>query len=174
MSSIHACPLPDHALLRAYTRTGAYTDCYVTDISRQVSHAEFVTAFYTTSPFKLERMILKWAIAKPSTDAQAAQLAKGDIDAFAAWRVEQRSENQLLLSDLYGRTKSWLMVASSGAANAAGTRLYFGSAVVPRMDRKTGKPTLGRGFTALLGFHRIYSRVLLGAARSRLLAGERV
>lgn len=174
MSSIHAAPLPDHALLAGYTRAGAYTDCYATDVARHVSHAEFVTAFYTTPTFKLERLILKWAIAKPSTDAQAAQLAKGDIDAFAAWRVEQRGEDQLLLSDLYGRTKSWLMVASSGAANGASTRLYFGSAVVPRMDKETGKPTLGRGFAALLGFHRIYSRVLLGAARSRLLATARV
>ena len=48
------------------------------------------------------------------------------------------------------------------------TCLYFGSAVVPSIDRASGKARMGFVFKALLGFHRIYSRVLLHAARSRL------
>jgi hypothetical protein len=47
------------------------------------------------------------------------------------------------------------MVASAGEAR---TRLYFGSAVV----------SLSFGFRALLGFHKLYSKVLLLAAKSRL------
>jgi hypothetical protein len=47
--------------------------------------------------------------------------------------------------------------------------LYFGSAVVP-LRRKSGEPALGFTFSALLGFHKLYSRVLLSTARSRLAA----
>lgn len=151
-----------------YRANGAYTDCYVTEIAGSVSHEQFVAAFYTTVVFKLERVILKWAVSKPSTDIQAGQLASGVTDTFAAWQVEKRCENQLLMSDFQGRTRSWLMVAPLKTESGPGTRLYFGSAVVPVGNTMTGRPRLGRGFRALLGFHRTYSKVLLYAARSRL------
>jgi hypothetical protein len=157
-------PLPGHALLDVYTRDGGYTDCFVTDLPRVVTHAQYVEAFYTTWVFKLERFILKWAVARPSTDEDARRLAAGTLEAFAAWSVEGRSANQLLLCDMFGRTRSWLMVEPQGG----GTRLYFGSAVVPVRDRNTGQPTLGRSFSALLGFHTLYSRILLGAAARSL------
>jgi hypothetical protein len=166
--NIRPCPVPDDALLAAYRANGAYTDCYVTDFAGSVSHEQFVTAFYTTFVFKLERLILKWAVSKPSTDIQAEQLAAGATDAFAAWHVEKRCENQLLMSDFQGRTRSWLMVAPLKTDSGTGTRLYFGSAVVPVKNARTGGSTLGLGFRALLGFHKIYSKVLLRAARSRL------
>jgi hypothetical protein len=127
-----------------------------------------VTAFYTTPVFKLERLILKIAVSRPSTDAQVKQLAAGSIDAFAAWYVEARTENQLLLSDFSCRTRSWLMVVPAANASCTRTRLYFGSAVVPAENPGTGRLTLGLGFRALLGFHRLYSGVLLYAAKSRL------
>jgi hypothetical protein len=133
-----------------------------------VSHAQYVAAFYTTPVFRLERLMLKWAISRPSTDVQAGQLAAGETDSFAAWQVESRCENQLLLADLRGRTRSWLMVAPVVNQNGAATRLYFGSAVIPVQKSGAGKPTLGLIFRALMGFHRIYSQVLLHAARSRL------
>lgn len=135
-----------------------------------ISHARYVAAFYTTLVFKLERLILKWAVSRPSSDAQAGQLAAGEIDSFAAWRVESRAESQLLLTDLRGRTRSWLMTAPIETRNGAGTRLYFGSAVTPVERFRTGKPALGPVFRALLGFHKIYSQVLLYAAKSRLIA----
>jgi hypothetical protein len=168
--SIESCPLPDTALLGCYLRGGAYTDCYVTDVSGQVSHAQYVNAFYTTFAFRLERLILKWVVSKPSTDAEVNQLAMGSIGTFAAWHVEKRSENQLLLSDFRGRTRSWLMSAPLVTDIGSGTRLYFGSAVIPRKNSKTGKSTMGSGFRALLGFHKLYSFVLLYSARSRLEA----
>jgi hypothetical protein len=46
--------------------------------------------------------------------------------------------------------------------------LYFGSAVVPVPDKTTGKLVLGSTYSALLGFHKLYSRVLLSAASARL------
>jgi hypothetical protein len=154
-------PLPDASLLRACTAAGSYADCYATEVPRAVTHAQYVEAFYTTWLFKLERWILKWAIARPSTDAQARELAAGTLAAFAAWDVEQRAPDQLLLRDLFGRTRSWLMVEP---LPDGGTRLYFGSGVGSRPNGK-----LGGGFSLLLGFHKLYSRLLLGAAARRLV-----
>jgi hypothetical protein len=162
--AVRPCELPAEALLQRYRAAGAYADCYCVDVPHAVSHADYVQAFYTTAVFKLERLILRGFAARPSTDAQARSLARGETDAFAAWSVEGRAPDQLLLCDFMRRTRSWLMVAPL----PAGTRLYFGSAVVPLRDRRSGAPRLGFGFTALLGFHRVYSRVLLAAARARL------
>jgi hypothetical protein len=170
MPSIQACPLPDGALLGTYSRNGAYADCYAVDVPGAFTHAQFVAAFYTTFLFKLERSILKWAVARPSTDAQAAQLAAGAIDSFAAWHVEQRAPGQLLMCDFQRRTRSWLMVATQATGGAPVTRLYFGSAVVPVKDARTGQMKMGAAFSLLLSFHKLYSRMLLGAARSKLTA----
>ena len=132
--SISKLPLPDHALLAVYSRNGGYTDCYATDLPGVISHEQYVVAFYTTWVFKLERFILKYALARPSTDDQARQVATGKLDAFAAWSVEARAPNQLLMCDFMGRTRSWLMVEPVN--NGAATRLYFGSAVVPKEKTK--------------------------------------
>ena len=162
-------PLPADALLTKYRKSRAYTDCYSTDIARTVSHAEFVEAFYTGRLFKLERLLLRVFLSKPSTDLQARQLAAGELNEFAAWTVEARAEDQLLLRAVDGRTRSWLMVSTTDVPS--GTRLYFGSALL--LSRKagnasTGKPMMGFLFKALLGFHNFYSRALLSAAARRL------
>lgn len=167
-SSIQPCTLPPSALLAKYALGGAYTDCYATELPGPVSHAQYVEAFYTGALFKLERRLLAWFLGKPSTDAQARELATGTAGQFSAWRVEERSADQLLMCDLGGRTRSWLMVAPAGRADAPATRLYFGSAVVPVVDRRSGQASMGLVFKALLGFHKLYSRALLSAARSRL------
>jgi hypothetical protein len=161
---VRPCELPAEALLQRYRASGAYADCYCIDVAHAVSHADYVHAFYTTAVFKLERLLLRLFAARPSTDAQAAALARGETDVFAAWSVEGRAPNQLLLCDFARRTRSWLMVAPL----PSGTRLYFGSAVVPVRDRRSGALRMGLGFSALLGFHKMYSRVLLSAARARL------
>lgn len=169
MASIRSCPIPEGSLLQSYRGERGYVDCYATDIAAVVSHAGFVTAFYTTSLFKLERLLLKWAVARPSTDLQAAELASGARDRFAAWDVEARERDQLLLADFTGRTRSWLMVTSRSDARGAATTLYFGSAVIAQHAR-TGTRSLGWRFRMLLGFHKLYSRALLRAARARVLA----
>ncbi len=166
MPRIQSYPLPLHALLTKYANAGAYTDCFVTEVARTVSHAEFVETFYTGGLFKVERFLLRVFISRPSTDLQARQLAAGELDEFAAWRVEARAADQLLLRAIGGRTRSWLMV--SAAQEPGWTRLYFGSAVVPAVNPSTGKRSMGFVFKALLGFHNFYSRALLRAAAARL------
>lgn len=157
------CELPADAVLRRYLDRG-YVDAYSVEVPRTVSHAEFVRAFYTTWVFRLERWILAALVKRPSTDAQVAELARGERTAFAAWNVEARDVDQLLMCDFLGNTRSWLMIRGNGAA----TQLLFGSAVVSRIDPTTGERRLGRSFRWLLGFHKIYSRVLLAAAARRL------
>ena len=170
MTSIAASPLPDASLLQPYVRDGGFTDCYVTDVAGQVSHARYVEAFYTTPLFRVERFILRWAAASPSSDRDAREMAQGRSDSFAAWQVEGRRENQVILAA--GRTRSWLMVVPASSGGQPATRLYFGSAIVPA--RRVGRIKMGLLFTALLGFHKLYSRALLRAARSRLEnSGER-
>lgn len=171
MPTVQRCELPASALLRNYHDGESYADCYVTEVAGAITHRAYVEAFYTTRLFKLERALLRWLAAQPSSDSEAAELAEGRRGSFAAWRVEGREADQLLLADVTGRTRSWLMV--SPAPDGTRTRLYFGSAVVARMDAATGRRSLGVVFSALLGFHKLYSRLLLGAARSRLLSQRR-
>ncbi len=168
MFSITSCPLPENALLNSYQQNGAFTDCYCTQIPNAITHSQYVHAFYTTPVFKLERSILKWAVSKPSSDAQVALLAEGKTDTFSAWSVESRCENQLLLCDYQKRTRSWLMIEHVKGDNCIQTRLYFGSAVVPRKNTNAGRASFGLVFHALSWFHKIYSVVLLFSARSRL------
>jgi hypothetical protein len=166
MPSIQSCELPANALLRRYLNEGTYADCYVIEVAGTVAHTAYVEAFYTTALFRLERLLLSWLVARPSTDAQVRELAAGTGAAFAAWNVEARDLNQLLLSDFRGRTRSWLM--SSTAADNQSTRLFFGSAVVPVISRRSGEAKMGAAFRVLLGFHKLYSQLLLRAAVARL------
>src|SRR5512146_1053189 len=168
MNSIQLCELPQRSLLCKYKQQGAYTDCYSVVMPRAISHSEFVEAFYTTPLFKVERFILAALVSRPSTDLQARQLAIGEVETFAAWSVEGRAEDQLLLCDFLGRTRSWLMTEIGEKSNPGGTRLYFGSAVVPELNAKTGQASYGFAFHAMLGFHRLYSRALLRSAVSGL------
>lgn len=162
-TSIAIGELPAAALLRKYSYDGAYTDCYFTEIPTSISLAEYVESFYTTTVFKLERWILTHAVDKPSSDAGAKQVAHAETDSFAAWSVEGRAADQLLMCDFLRRTRSWFMVAP---LPNGGTRLYFGSAVVP-VRTKSGELTLGTSYRSLMGFHKLYSRILLRSARSR-------
>ena len=163
MLTIRSAEVPAGSLLSGCVTSGVYADCYVTEVSGSVSHAQFVEAFYTTTLFKLERLLLALMASSPSTDAQAKELAEGRRASFAAWSVEARAHDQLLLSA--GRTRSWLMVVAPAGVDGSGTRLFFGSAVVPRRSSGGG---LGPVFGALLGFHKVYSRALLLSARMRL------
>lgn len=165
MSSITPSELPEAALLQSYAAKGAYTDCFAVDVAARVSLAAFVEAFYTSAAFKCERFVLTWVVAKPSSDEDARRLARGETETFAAWSVEARAADQVLVCDYLSRTRSWLMVEPIADG---GTRLYFGTAVVP-VGFGSGGGRLGFPFNALLPFHKLYARVLLGAARGRAL-----
>lgn len=172
MPCVKSCPLPSNALLRRYVDAGDYTDCYRVSIRRVVTQAQYIDTFYKTPVFRLERAILRLILNKPSTDVDVEMLAQGRLDAFAAWRVEERREHQLLLCDYLGRTRSWLMTIPRAGNAEIGTNLYFGSAIVRTINPSTGAKTLTPGFRLLLGFHRLYSRILLRAASAALQTNQ--
>ncbi|TQV77556.1 hypothetical protein FLL45_02000 [Aliikangiella marina] len=155
-------------MLTAYHARGCYTDCFTTVLDAEVSAEDYILAFYTTFIFKIERAILKLFLAKPSSDKQAKLLAKKEIDQFAAWHVEGRTTDQILLCDFQQKTRSWLKVEGIEYDGKRSTRLYFGSAVVPDRKLANGEYTLSLGVKFLLGFHKWYSRILLASAKRRL------
>ncbi len=157
--AVVSAELPGDALLERYRAEGGHVDCYVVEVPRSVDLRQLITAFYTSTVFRPERWLLGALLGKRANNADVARLAAGETTRFSAWSVEARGEDQILLCDFQGRTRSWLMVLPI----EGGTRLHFGSAVIPqkrRADRAL--------FSALLGFHRLYSRVLLSGALKRL------
>jgi len=165
MFSIEKCPVPPKALLAKYSLDGIYVDSYRTEIPGHIPFATYVFAFYTTALFKKEAFILTHTVKLPSDDGQARELADNKRNEFAAWKVESRTENELLMCDRGSRTRSWFMVQHIDSH----TQLYFGSAVVPKKDKTPGKSSLGFIFTALLGFHKIYSVLLLYFAKQKVI-----
>lgn len=157
-------PLPPDSLLgRLASERGAFADAYALRLPRAVSLAEFVEAFYTTRLFKVERGLIA-LFGRPSSDAMARAVARGEGERLAVWTIEARKPDELLMHEDSGATRSWFKVE----AGPAGTTLWFGSAVVPRRRGPGGEPRFGWLFHALLGFHRWYSRALLSAAARRL------
>ena len=158
--------VPEHSFLASCKDSGAFTDCYTITVPGNLGLAEFIEAFYTTRLFKTERWLLAKILACPSSDNQVRDLAYSAANDFSAWRVEQRSDREILLA--FGQTRSWLYVEPLSETSKNGetpaTRLYFGSAVFPA--RTSGKFSFL--FHALGGFHHIYSRCLLTAAVKRI------
>jgi len=157
MFTVTKSDLPPDTLLQSYAdRADCFTDCFYVEIQGDVPFAQYAMAFYRTWLFRTEKWILDRTVKRPSDDGVLAAVANGSGQAYAAWDVEDRRADQLLLADVSGgRTRSWLMAKPMGDV----TRLYFGSAVVPPREGAG----LGPVFTALLGFHNLYSYGLLGA-----------
>lgn len=157
-------PPPDSLLARLATERSAFADAYKLPFPRSVSLAEFVEAFYTTRLFKIERALLA-LFGKPSSDAMARAVARGEGQRIAVWTVQARAGDELLMHEDSGATRSWF---KAEAGEGGGTTLWFGSAVVPHRRDVDGQPRFSWVFHALLGFHRRYSRALLAAAARRL------
>ncbi|MEW9918818.1 hypothetical protein AB2B41_04350 [Marimonas sp. MJW-29] len=156
-----ACAVPRDALLHVYVdRAGTYTDCFEVMHPLEADLEDFITAFYTTWLFRLERAVLTVALRRRIRDAEATALGRGEAERFAAWTVEARAPGQILLCDNTGGTRSYLAVAPKEGGT---TRLLFGSAVV---GRETGKlPVLVR---LLMPLHVLYSKFLLRLAERRM------
>lgn len=175
MQPVTQTPVPDFSLLRTHrARLHAdawrdFMDCFACELARPVTLPEFIGAFYDSLPFRLERRILQMLLGRPSTTQDVAALASGAAEHFAAWVVLERTDTQILLGDYRGQTRSWLALRP---LPGGGTQLLFGSGIRSVPDPVTGAPSRSWGFRALGGFHVLYSRVLLSAARRRLAPGR--
>lgn len=154
-------PVPVEALHKRYADAGGHADAYCAEVAAPTTLARFVEAFYTSPLFRIERWILGVAINRPSSDAEARALARGERSQFAAWTVEARTESQLVMCDHKGMTRSWFMVDP-----ASPTRLWFGSAIAAGRNGRQIPPT----FRALMWFHSLYSRALIQSAVRRMRA----
>lgn len=168
MFSVAKATIPKGGLLNAYAnQTNVYTDCFTANVPLSVSIAEFTFAFFTTPVFRLERAILSLSGSGHSTDQDVKDLAAGKSEKLAAWRVEKTEANQLLLTASKGRIRTWLMTEPD-TSETDHTRLYFGSAVLPKEKQPDGKSEMGFLFRTLLGFHKMYSRILLWSAKRQI------
>jgi len=171
MLSIRREPVPDDALLRTYRggrhpeRWETYLDCFSIDVGCDISLGDFVYAFYTSPVFRLERLILRAVIGAHSTDADARAVADGAGAIFAVWTVGERTATQLLMCDRYEATRSWFRVVPQKDGR---TKLQFGSGVAARSSAESHPRRLGVAARLMLGFHVLYSKVLLGAASRRV------
>lgn len=162
-ASVEESALPDGSLLQEFADRGEYTDCFVARAGSDITFSTYVETFYTTRLFKLERLILKWLILRPSSDQEARQLSRNEIHAFAAWNEHSRSDDQLIMMDFRQQTCSWFMLVPGEAHSW----LYFGSAVM-RDHESSSDSGMNWTYRILLGLHRLYSRALLQAAARRL------
>lgn len=169
MNGVTNSSLPKTAFLQRYRDDEKnYTDCYSLYYSKTISMEAFVEAFYTGRAFKLERWLIATFTGHRSSQEQLNDLLSGRSNGFSAWTLEDRSENQLLMCDFQKRTRSWFMVEPEGD----GTRLYFGSAVVPaRYWNSIAEKFASLVFKILMPFHWAYSRILLGGAVRNLKKG---
>ncbi|MEP5155338.1 hypothetical protein [Planktotalea sp.] len=165
MTRIDHIPLPPHAFLdRFSSEAGAHTDCYVTEVPAHVDLERFIATFFDTWVFRLERKLLAIFARQSSGQEDVKALAHGASEKLAMWRLVERDENQILLRVGDGPIRSWLMRSDL----QAGTQLYFGSALLAVAKDKRGNPSVGFFANALMGFHRLYSRILLQAAARKL------
>ncbi len=165
MAQILKSALPKDALLQTYSgKPGHYTDCYFAELPGDIDLETFVRCFYQGRLFGIERFILNIALNKPSDAKQLDNMLAGKSEKFAAWTVENRTHDQLLMCDYQKRTRSWFMVQ----ATSTGTCLYFGSAVVPVDYLHKAEKVAPFVFHALMPFHKLYSRLLLSSAARRL------
>src|SRR6187399_3075532 len=117
--------------------------------------ASSFSAFATARATRRRSKACDWPVGRGASPADARRLAAGESDRFAAWRVEARSERELLLQDWLGRTRSWLAVEPLAGG---GTRLCFGSGIIRREGRGLGARVERGLFRALLPGHAVYSR----------------
>jgi len=96
------------------------------------THDVFVEAFYATALFKLERWLLRFLVARPSTDAEAHELARGERYSFAAWSVEARTPDQVLLRDFNGLLPGFHRLYSRLLLSASARRVKCYSNAAPR------------------------------------------
>lgn len=165
MSRIDHIPLPTDAFLaRFQSQKGAHTDCYAIAVPRQVDLNSFVATFFDTWVFRLERKLLGLFARKHSTQEDVKALASGASETLALWRLVERNEDQILLAVGNGPIRSWLMREETDV----GTKLYFGSALLAATQDRRGHPSIGFFAKALMGFHQLYSRILLSAAARKL------
>lgn len=170
---VRAVDIPSGTMLKAYqAQEGCYTDCYAVDVAGAPDIERFIRIFFDTSIFRLERRILALSGLEATHADDVDALARGHRSRFAAWRLEGKTADELMLRFERPSGRTWLHVADvpdqSGQA-----RLFFGSALLPGARDNDKRPTIGWSLHAFLPFHRLYARMLLRAAAADWRRGKK-
>ncbi|APG49136.1 hypothetical protein [Phaeobacter porticola] len=162
MRQVEENGIPEGSLLQQFAeRPGFHVDAFVAHVGFTPSLNDYIVAMFDSRVFRIERALLALAAFKPTFKEGVAALAAAESDRLASWKTVQRTEQELLMEVEKGRVRTWLMVEP---AQGGASKLWFGSAVVPK-PAQTGKAGgIGFVFRTLMGFHKLYSRVLLRAA----------
>lgn len=157
--AVQRAPVPADALISGYANGSNHVDAYRVAVPATVPLSEYITAFFQTPLFRMERTLLSAIGRVPSDADQIEALALGKGSQMAAWKEEARSETEILLAVSGAPIRTWL--ATEGGAQPA---LWFGSVALTR----NGK--LPFAVRALMPVHALYSRVLLASAARALRA----
>ncbi|WP_299989607.1 hypothetical protein [uncultured Ruegeria sp.] len=162
MRQVEEHSIPEGSLLHQFAkRPGYHADAFVAHVGFVPSQSEYIMAMFDSPVFRIERALLALAAFKPSFAKDVAALALVENDQIACWKTVQRTQQELQMKVEKGRVRTWLMVEP---AQGGASKLWFGSAIVPK-PAQTGKAGgIGFVFRTLMGFHKLYSRVLLRAA----------
>ncbi len=148
--------------MQVYDKTpGCLTDAFRCKVDFSVNLEHFIQAFFDSSVFRLERLLIQILTRKQADLTQVKKLASGTDKTFAVWQVAQRSNFEILMKVGTGPIRSWLAAYPD---QDGGTSLYFGSAVLPTKGDKNGNQQVGFLFQATVWFHEFYSRLLLKSA----------
>ena len=164
MATIQLCEHPGNSFLLSLSKDyGVYSDCFVATVEGHIDFQTLIDVFFDTWVFRIERLILAAAGMRPANYQALQQLASGKTDHFAAWKVVQRDTSQMLLAVPGSGIRTWLMVQPVNT-DPTSTRLYFGSAIVPKpgVDGEKAQKALLRRL--MNRFHLFYSKLLLSAA----------
>lgn len=160
--------VPEGSLLQqCANRPGTYADAFFADVKGAPSLQDYIEAIFDSPVFRMERIVLAITVLKPAFRKDVEALAMGEGDRLAGWKTEQRTSNELLMAVENGQVRTWLKVE---AMPAGVSRVWFGSAVVPKHRTDGKQEGLGLAFRLMLRVHKFYSRVLLRSATRRLWA----
>lgn len=165
--------LPHRASILRYRLPGNYVDCFGATLRGTIGVEQLLASFLTAPAFRPERWLLACALDMRSGDGEAQALARGDRQAFAAWSVEERDAEQVLLCDFLGHTRSWFMT-EPGSEPGGGivTRVRYGTAIVRRDMHGVAHWGWSLAFWPLLPLHRLYARILLASTLGRITRGK--
>lgn len=151
MPKVSQTVVPQNSLLAAFGGPSDYRDCFVREVSGEVSLADYIEQFYASAVFRPELVILG-LIGRGASMEDIRALASGESDRIAVWKVVGRKTDEILLLSKDTNTSSWLSIQREGA----NTKLLFGSWVGGIEESR---------WKFMLAPHVWYSRLLLGGVK---------
>ncbi len=116
MAKVNACDVPEGSLLAEFGGPDDYRDCFACAVPGEVTLAAFIERFYCSMAFRPERLALG-LIGRGASNADAAKLARGEAQTFAAWNVVDRWE-----TDAQGLVAEHGPAGSARASRVGGAR----------------------------------------------------